>query len=273
MSAIPSRWWLRRRLAQAEDAAELIEVDYDAAALRSPHRRVRRRAAAGVGRVPGQHFERTRRGERAATEAFARAKPRRAATLHRSRACTRSIWSRAVRSASTTPRDERYTLYSRRAVAASRARDCSHGQSSDSGKHQIRVVAGDIGGGFGTQGAGDRASPGPVGGQAPRSAGEVDVRTIEAMLADEHGRDNVEESSLRSTPTASFSALRSHWIANVGAYINARPQPAGHLRQHADGLSASTAFRPPTCARRCVMTHTNSTAPYRAPDGPKAILS
>src|SRR6185369_8262322 len=86
---------------------------------------------------------------------------------------------------------------------------------------RIRVIAGDVGGGFGTKGW-----------QYPEhrlvlfAAKRLrrPVRWVcdcsEAVLADEHARDNVSDAELALDAGGRFLALRVRTLANVGAYIS-----------------------------------------------------
>src|SRR5260370_17318292 len=86
---------------------------------------------------------------------------------------------------------------------------------------KIRVISGDVGGGFGTKGwqypehrlvllaAKDLRRP--VKWSCERS---------EAILADEHARDNITDAMLAIDNDGRFLALRVRTFANVGAYIS-----------------------------------------------------
>src|SRR6185369_13471627 len=86
---------------------------------------------------------------------------------------------------------------------------------------RIRVIAGDVGGGFGTKGwqypehrlvlfAAKRLRR-PVRWACDRS---------EAVLADEHARDNVSDAELALDAEGRFLALSVRTMANVGAYVS-----------------------------------------------------
>src|SRR3989449_4002636 len=88
-------------------------------------------------------------------------------------------------------------------------------------EHQIRVIAGDVGGGFGTKGWqypehrlvlwAARKLGRPVKWRCERR---------EAIPADEHARDNVTEAELALDAEGRFLALRVRTLANVGAYVS-----------------------------------------------------
>ena len=88
-------------------------------------------------------------------------------------------------------------------------------------EHQIRVIAGDVGGAFGTKGWqylehrlvlwAARKLGRPVKWACERR---------EAIPADEHARDNVSEAELALDADGRFLGLRVRTLANVGAYVS-----------------------------------------------------
>ncbi|MDH4191306.1 MAG: molybdopterin-dependent oxidoreductase, partial [Betaproteobacteria bacterium] len=91
----------------------------------------------------------------------------------------------------------------------------------------------------------------------------------EALLADEHGRDNLHEAELALDGEGRFMALRNHWIANVGAYISSdRNFQASFL--NTAGITGVYAFASAHVRLSCVMTHSGSLAPYRGAGRPEA---
>src|SRR5262249_57553247 len=87
-------------------------------------------------------------------------------------------------------------------------------------EHQIRVIAGDIGGAFGTKGwqyAEHRLTL-----WAARKLGRPvkwACERREAIPADEHARDNVTDAELALDGDGRFLGLRVRPLANVGAYV------------------------------------------------------
>ena len=89
-------------------------------------------------------------------------------------------------------------------------------------EQNIRVVARDVGGGFGTKGWqysehrlvlwAARKLERPIKWSCTRS---------EAVQADEHGRDNVTDAELAFDQNGRVTALRVRTIANIGAYLSA----------------------------------------------------
>lgn len=136
---------------------------------------------------------------------------------------------------------------------------------------RIRVVSGDVGGGFGTKGWqyvehrlvlwAARKLGRPVKWTCERS---------EAILADEHGRDSIGDIALALDAKGRFLGLRLNMLANIGAYIGSDRNllvpflmigtvtgvydiAAAHV--HITGL----------------LSNTNPTAPYRGAGRPEAI--
>src|SRR5262249_30581290 len=88
-------------------------------------------------------------------------------------------------------------------------------------EYKVRVVAGDVGGGFGTKGW-----------QYPEHRlvlwaarklgrpGKWSCERSEAIMADEHGRDNVTDAELALDKDGKFLGLRIRTLANIGAYLS-----------------------------------------------------
>ncbi|MDH4190617.1 MAG: molybdopterin-dependent oxidoreductase, partial [Betaproteobacteria bacterium] len=201
--------------AQARDAAELIEVDYEPldsvtelrAALEGTGARVWDECPDNLSHVHEM-------GDRAATDAaFARA----AHVVRRSYAVSRVhaqfIETRGALGAYD-PLTERFTLYCD-TQTPHRAREILAKNVFRIPESRLRVTGFDIGGSFGSKGPqalehrlvlwAARRLGRPVKWQSDRS---------EALLADEHGRDNLHEAELALDGEGRFMALRNHWIAN-----------------------------------------------------------
>jgi aerobic carbon-monoxide dehydrogenase large subunit len=140
-------------------------------------------------------------------------------------------------------------------------------------KERLRVITEDVGGAFGLKtGAypeyiaalvGARSTGRPVHWMSGRS---------EAFLSDNQGRDTVTEVELALDGKGKFLALRIRHLANMGAYIGSvganiqtqnftRCFPAMYDIKHLD------------IAVRCVFTNTTPTAPYRGAGRPEANYS
>jgi aerobic carbon-monoxide dehydrogenase large subunit len=256
-------------LAQAEDAAEVVAVDYD------PLPSVTATAAAGPGSPPvwdecpdnvSCGFE---AGDRAATDAaFARAH----SVVRRRYVITRvhaqymeprgalGVYDR---------RDGRYTLYAD-VQYPHRVRHALASMIFRVPEHQVRVVAGDIGGAFGAKGW-----------QYPEQrlvlwAAKKLGRPVkwscerrEALLADEHARDNVSEAELALDAAGRFLALRVRTTLNVGAYVSSE---RNLLPGFANVGTLTGVYVIPAAhvAVVSVLTNTSPTAPYRGAGRPEA---
>src|SRR5258708_30576916 len=130
---------------------------------------------------------------------------------------------------------------------------------------KIRVIAGDVGGAFGTKGWqyvehrlvlwAARKLRRPVKWGCERS---------EAVLADEHGRDNISDAELALDRDGRFLGLRVRMTANLGAYVgserNLRPP---FLNVPALGRGDLTPAAPVPCTSRLAQFH--PTPPLRRP--------
>jgi carbon-monoxide dehydrogenase large subunit len=136
---------------------------------------------------------------------------------------------------------------------------------------KMRVIAQDVGGGFGTKGWqyiehrltlwAARKLLRPVKWTCERS---------EAVMADEHGRDNVGEIELALDADNRFVALRLNMLANIGAYVGSDRNllsPFGQI-----GTVLGVYAIPRTYINVVgVLSNTNPTAPYRGAGRPEAI--
>ncbi|MBT3915211.1 MAG: xanthine dehydrogenase family protein molybdopterin-binding subunit [Rhodospirillaceae bacterium] len=135
---------------------------------------------------------------------------------------------------------------------------------------QLRVVAGDIGGAFGTKG------PQYVEHRLTLWASEKLKRPVkwtcersEAIQADEHGRDVIFEAELALDVDHNFIGFRASSTNNVGAYISSmRNIQAGF--GNIGGIVGVYDIPAAYVAVTGAMTNTNSTAPYRGAGRPEA---
>jgi carbon-monoxide dehydrogenase large subunit len=167
------------------------------------------------------------------------------------------------------PGEDRYTLYAD-VQYPHRVRQALATRIFKIPESRIRVIAGDVGGGFGTKGwqypehrlvlfAAKRLRR-PVKWQCERS---------EAIQADEHARDNISEAELALDTSGKFIGLRVQTFANVGAYISSERNllatfgNVGTLTGVYDIPAAHVAVL-------AVMANTNGTAPYRGAGRPES---
>jgi carbon-monoxide dehydrogenase large subunit len=267
----PVAFVVAESLAQAKDAAELVVVDYELLpATTSTWDSAQPGAPPVWDQCPDNISNILERGDKAATDAaFARA----ARTVRR-----RYVISR-VHAQYMEPRgalgvyddaDERYTLYAD-CQYPHRVRQMLAANVFRIPESKLRVVAGDIGGGFGTKGwqyvehrlvlwAAKKLGR-PVKWTCERS---------EAILADEHARDSVGDIELALDAENRFIGLRLSMIANTGAYVGS------DRNLLVPGLMIGTVtgvYHVPTAYALIthVLTNTNPTAPYRGAGRPEAI--
>lgn len=139
-------------------------------------------------------------------------------------------------------------------------------------EQNIRVVARDVGGGFGTKGWqyaehrlvlwAARKIGRPVKWACERS---------EAIQADEHGRDNVTEAELAFDADGKAVGLRVNTVANIGAYLSAI---RNLLAAFTNVGTLIGVYDIPTAhvTVRTVHSNTNPTAPYRGAGRPEATF-
>src|ERR1700675_1012473 len=255
-------------LAQAEDAAERLRIDYEplpsvtstAEAIGGPA--VWDECADKVSKL----FE---SGDKATTDAaFAKAQR----VVRRRYVITRvhaqymeprgalGVWD---------PGEERYTLYAD-VQYPHRVRNALATRIFKIPESRIRVIAGDVGGGFGTKGwqypehrlvlLAAKHLRRPVKWSCERS---------EAILADEHARDNISDAMLAVDNNGRFLALRVRTFANVGAYISSERNllaTFGNVGTLVGTYDIPAAY----VGVYAVMANTNGTAPYRGAGRPEA---
>ena len=135
---------------------------------------------------------------------------------------------------------------------------------------RIRVVARDVGGGFGMKG--QLYPEEAVAVWAARRIGRpvkwVPSRS-EALLGDNDGRDQIVEAELALAADGRFLALRWAGMHNAGAYI----EGAGAIPILFSLKLASTVYDIPAVAvsSRLVLTNTAPTVPYRGAGRPEAV--
>ncbi|MEK9660133.1 MAG: xanthine dehydrogenase family protein molybdopterin-binding subunit [Alphaproteobacteria bacterium] len=137
-------------------------------------------------------------------------------------------------------------------------------------EQNIRVVARDVGGGFGTKGWqyadhrltlwAARKVGRPVKWSADRS---------EAIQGDEHGRDNVTDAELALDANGKIVGLRVKTIANIGAYLSAIRNLLS-VFSNVGTLIGVYEIPAAHVAVTCVHSNTNPTAPYRGAGRPEA---
>jgi carbon-monoxide dehydrogenase large subunit len=167
------------------------------------------------------------------------------------------------------PGEERYTLYAD-VQYPHRVRTALATNIFRVPEHQIRVVAGDVGGGFGTKGW--QYPEHRLVLWAARGLGRPVKWTCtrqEALLADEHARDNVTEAELALDAGGRFLAVRARTLANVGAYVSSDRNLLATFA-NVGTLVGVYAFEAAHVHVTCVMANTSGTAPYRGAGRPES---
>jgi carbon-monoxide dehydrogenase large subunit len=256
--------------AQARDAAELVSVDYEILpAVVHAEDAVRPNAPlVHDGAANNTSFTMRIGNEGAVEAAFARAHHITELSLCNNRLTAVTMEPRGC-IAEYDPGTRRYTLYS--------STQNVHGLRQTLAHHilhvpesRIRVVARDVGGGFGMKGNVYPEEAIVV--WAARRVGRP-VKWIpsrsEALLGDYHGRDQNVSAELALDAEGRFLALRWTGSHNVGSYI----EGAGAIPILFSLKLASTVYDIPavTVASSLVFTNTAPTVPYRGAGRPEAV--
>jgi aerobic carbon-monoxide dehydrogenase large subunit len=254
--------------AQAEDAAELVRIDYD------PLPSVTATAETVQGapvwdECPDNISNVFEAGDRAATDTALAQAPR---VVRRRYVITR-VHAQYLEPRSALgawdPAEERYTLHAD-VQYPHRVRNALATNIFQIPEHQIRVIAGDVGGGFGTKGW--QYPEHRLVLWAARKLGRPvkwECTRREAIPADEHARDNTTEAELGLDGDGRFLGLRVRTLANVGAYISS---DRNLLATFANVPTLVGVYRFPAAHVEVlsVLSNTNPTAPYRGAGRPEA---
>lgn len=255
-------------LAQAKDAAELIEIDYAVLPAVTDTGQCLEADAPVVwdGQGDNRCFVFRLGDKAAAADAFARADHVVRDRLVITRMTTNSIEPRNALG-HYTAKDGRYALYSSLQSPHTIQREIAAIFREPA--NRFRVVAHDVGGSFGMKGSvypeqvlvlwASRLTGRPVKWVAERSEG---------FLSDHQARDNISEVALALDRDGRFLALRVETIANVGAYIalNGLHSSTNNLGGLA-GVYRIPAF---DVAVTGVFSHTPPTCPFRGAGRPEA---
>ena len=137
-------------------------------------------------------------------------------------------------------------------------------------EHRIRVIAGDIGGAFGTKGW--QYPEHRLVLWAARKLGRPvkwACERREAILADEHARDTVSEAELALDARGRFLGLRVRTVANVGAYVSSDRNLLATFMNVATLVGVYT-IPAAHVHVTCVLANVNPTAPYRGAGRPES---
>jgi carbon-monoxide dehydrogenase large subunit len=253
---------------QAEDAAALVDVDY--APLPSVTTTADAIGGPAVWDECGDNVSNVyESGSRAGTDTALAAAPR----VVRRRYVISRVHAQYMEARGAVgvwdPAEQRYTLYAD-VQYPHRVRNALASNIFKVPEHQIRVVAGDVGGGFGTKGW--QYPEHRLVLWASRKLGRPVKWTCdrrEAIPADEHARDNVTEAELALDAEGRFLGLRVRTLANVGAYVSS---DRNLLATFSNVATLVGVYTIPIAHVEVlsVLTNTNSTAPYRGAGRPEA---
>jgi carbon-monoxide dehydrogenase large subunit len=255
----------------AKDAAELIEVVYDPLpSVNATHVALEPGAPAVWPENPDNIAGIYEVGNEAATDAAIAG----AAHVVKRRLVINRVYAQYMEPrgalASYDAADERYTLYVD-IQYPHRLRNVLAEDILKVPEQNIHIIAGDIGGGFGTKGW--QYPEHRLTMWAARKLGRPVKWTCErseAVMADEHGRDNISEAELGFDEVGHITGLRVRTIANVGAYVSS---VRNFLATFGCVGGLNGVYRIPAAHDRvtCVNTNMNATAPYRGAGRPEAI--
>ncbi|HZX96033.1 MAG TPA: xanthine dehydrogenase family protein molybdopterin-binding subunit, partial [Myxococcales bacterium] len=258
--------------AQAKDAAQLMEVDYD---RQQGVAHLNAAVAAGAPLVwdeaPGNVCFDWHLGDPEATAAeFAKADRVVSIDLTNNRIAANAIEPRAA-NGHFDDVEERYTLYTT-SQNPHLTRLLMGAFTLKVPEHKLRVVAPDVGGGFGSKifhyaeellvlWASKKVGH-PVKWTSDRS---------EAFLSDAHGRDHVTHAELAVNADGKFRALRVRTLANMGAYLSTF---APAIPTYLYGTLLAGTYTTPAIyvETKAVFTHTVPIDAYRGAGRPEATF-
>jgi carbon-monoxide dehydrogenase large subunit len=256
---------------QAQDAADAIDIRYDALpAVADLHRAMAANSPCVWDKAPDNIAAEARHGNAAATEAaFRRAAHVVSLDLVNQRLAPCPIEPRALLASYDTATDRITIIASSQMPAGFRDTLCAEVLQIPSEK--VRVLVGDVGGGFGMK-TGLYPEDAVIAWCARKFERPVKWRAdrIEEFLAATHGRDVETKAELALDENGRVLALRVSSLANVGAYAT----PAGVVIQLLIGPWVSTSiYDIQTIDIRiaAVLTNMAPTGAYRGAGRPEAI--
>jgi aerobic carbon-monoxide dehydrogenase large subunit len=251
----------------AQDAAELVQVEYeDLPVVVDPEEAISGKAVQLHDIAPGNLPFEFEAGDPAATQAaFAKAAHVTKLKVESTRVNPSPMEPRACLVAYDAS-DESYTVHvCLQGMNMMRKQLATYTRLPE---EKIKVVARDVGGGFGQRSTGypeycavmlaSRATGRPVKWVSSRSEG---------FLADTHGRGNVITGELALDRDGTFLALRVDWIADMGGYL-APAGPVSHIRNPVTCLTGVYKIAALYGHWRTALTNTAPVAAYRGAGRP-----
>jgi carbon-monoxide dehydrogenase large subunit len=257
-------------LAQARDAAELLDIDYEPLpAVANIEDAVKPGAPAVYDECPGNvSFTLTVGDEKATDAAFGAAHHRIALRLENNRLAPNAMEPRAALGQYEAA-DGTYALYTS-SQAPHAVRTQIAGFVFGLPETSFRVIAPDVGGGFGVKA--DAYPEDALVLWAAKKCGRP-VKWIgsraDALLGDNHGRDQVVHAELALDAAGKILAIRAHALHAVGAYIaSAAVAPLLYSLRYTPGVYD---VRTLWLTAKAVFTHTTPLGVYRGAGRPEGI--
>jgi carbon-monoxide dehydrogenase large subunit len=260
-------------LTQARDAAELVSVDYEPLPSVTETARILDPDAPAVwAECPGNLSHIYEMGNKTATDAAIAS----AAHVVRQRIVISRVYAQFMETRGAIgvydPGKERFTLYAD-VQYPHRVRDALARNIFKIPESKVRVIAGDVGGGFGTKGwqyVEHRLTL-----YAARKLGRAVKWTStrsEAIQSDEHARDNIADATLALDTNGRFVGLRVDTLCNVGAYISAERNLLSTF-SNVSTLAGTYAIPAAYTHVNIAFSNSNPTAPYRGAGRPEATYA
>jgi len=253
-------------LEQARDAAELIAVDYEPLPAVTMAVDALAPGAPKLWDQGNLCFALTRGDKEAVDRAFAAAAHVTRIACHNPRNSANAIEPRAALAAYDRFR-RRTTIYAT-SQAPHRVREVIAAQILRVPESDVRVIAPDVGGGFGMKGAiyPEDALVAWAASKLDRPVKWVGDRS-ESLASDAHGRDQTDEAELALDATGRMLALRVAATVNLGAYLAYSAGVPAMITLH----SWTTVYDLPLvhATVRAALTNTSPVAPYRGSGRPE----
>lgn len=252
--------------AGAQDAVELIEVDYrDLPPAIHPEEALAPGAPQLHDTVPGNLSQECEAGDAAAVEAaFAKAAHVTRLKVEVTRVAPNPMEPRACIAAYDV-RDGSYTLYTcMQGVTTMRK-----GLSVYTGvpEDKLHLVARDVGGGFGqrTPAYPEHCALMIAAKETGKPVKWVSTRS-EGLATDTHGRGNIIDGALALDGEGRFLAMRLDWVNDMGAYLG--PASMGHIRNTTTCMTGVYRIPALYATYRVALTSTNPVSSYRGAGRP-----
>jgi carbon-monoxide dehydrogenase large subunit len=259
-------------LEEAKAARDLIEVDYDVLPAVIDIADVTATGAAVHDEAPDNQCYRWHIGDKEGTDAaFTQAAHVTTLTFRNNRLAPNAIEPRAA-NAAWSPSDDSYTLYvANQNPHVERLLMCAFVLGIP--EHKMRVVAPDVGGGFGSKIFlyGEETALVWASKQVRRPIKWVAERS-EAFLSDAHGRDHLTTAELALDKDGKFIGFRVNTTANLGAYLSTFASAVPTIL-YATLLAGQYATPKISCTVKSVFTNTAPVDAYRGAGRPEATYT